>query len=105
MELSRVILGPVVTEKAERLKAPAKGLRTVTLRVAQHATKIEIKQALKRFYDVEVAGVRVMRVRAKSRPFGRGQILEKRHPFRKALVTLRKESKTLDIASFRTAEA
>ena len=105
MELSRVIVGPLVTEKSERLKAPKSGGRTYTLQIAPTATKVEVKQALKRFFDVDASSVRVMRVRAKSRIFGRAQTLEKRHPHRKALVTITKESKALDLASFRSMES
>jgi len=97
MDLSRVILGQVVTEKAERLK----GERTYTLRVAPKSTKIDIKAALKRYYDVDATSVRVMRVVAKSREFRRG-VMQKRHPFKKVMVTLEPKSKPLDIAAFKT---
>ncbi|MBU2213065.1 50S ribosomal protein L23 [Patescibacteria group bacterium] len=97
MDLSRVILGSIVTEKAERLKVG----RTYTLKVANAATKIDVKAALKRYYDVEAESVRVMRVVAKSRAIRRG-MMQKRHPYKKVMVTLNKQSKTLDIASFKT---
>jgi len=97
MDLSRVILGPLVTEKAERLK----GQRTYTLRVHPHATKIDVKAALRKFYDVEAESVRVMRVISKTRSF-RGGVMQKRNPFKKILVTLTPQSKPLDIASFKT---
>ena len=96
MDLSRVILGPVVTEKSERMKLK----RTYTLLVPNEATKIEVKNALQEFYDVEVASVRVMRTVAKSRPFGRGDLMVKRKSAKKVLVTLSKESRALDLASF-----
>ena len=51
MDLTRVIIGPITTEKSERLKA--KDNRVVTLRVSPDATKIDVKSALKRFYDVD----------------------------------------------------
>jgi large subunit ribosomal protein L23 len=97
MDLSRVIIGQVVSEKAERLK----GQRTYTLRVAKKATKIDVKAALKRYYDVEAVSVRVMCVAAKTRSF-RGGVMEKRHPFKKVMVTLESKSKPLDIATFKT---
>ncbi|MCF7844281.1 MAG: 50S ribosomal protein L23 [Kiritimatiellales bacterium] len=96
MDLSRVILGPIVTEKAERLK----GSRTYTLKVDNAATKIDIKAALKRFYDVEAEKVRVMRVVSKKRASRRG-IMQKRNPYKKVMVTISKQSKTLDIATFK----
>lgn len=98
MDLTSVIVGPVLTEKAERLKVA----RTYTLRVRQGATKVEVCQALKKLYDVDVEGVRVIPVRPKRRLLGSGRVMEKRHPWRKALVTLREGSRPLDLASFRT---
>ena len=96
MDISRVIVGPVVTEKSERLKAE----RTYTIRIAPRATKIDVKTALRRFYDVEVQSVRIMRTMPKMRAFGRGNVMVKRAPFKKAIVTLTKKSKPLDLASF-----
>lgn len=98
MDLSHVILGPVVTEKAERLKAA----RAHTIRVAPQATKVEIVSALERFYDVAVANVRIIAVKAKSRPLTQGSTMEKRHAYKKAIVTLAAKSKALDLASFKT---
>ena len=98
MDLTSVIVGSVLTEKSERLKAG----RTHTLRIAHAATKVEVRQALKQLYDVDVARVRVLSVRPKSRLLGSGRVMEKRHRWRKALVTLRERSRALDLTSFRT---
>ena len=97
MDLSRVILGSIVTEKAERLKAAGK---TYTLHVAHAATKIEVKKALKEFYDIDAKSVRVMRTRGKQRILGQGKVMEKRHPIKKVMVTLASGSKPLDLAAF-----
>ena len=99
MDLTRIILGPVVTEKAERQKAEAR--RTYTILVAPHATKVDIAHALERFYDVDVTSVRIAWVRPKRRTLGAGT-MEKRHRHKKALVTLAPKSKALDLASFKT---
>lgn len=99
MELSRVIIQSPVTEKSERLKAE----RTYTLQVAPRATKVDIQNALEQFFDVEVESVRVMKVRAKVRSGGPMRTITKRSPSRKALVTLTKKSKALDLAQFRTS--
>src|SRR3989344_2958730 len=101
MELSRVILGSLFTEKSERLKATG-ARHTYTLRVAHSATKIEIKQALKKFYDLEVSSVRVLWIRPKTRTLGKGT-MEKRHRTKKALVTAVAKSKALDLASFKAS--
>ena len=98
MDLTRTIIGSIVTEKAERLKMQ----RTYTLKVAGGATKVDIKNALRKFFDVEVTSVRVQRVRAKKRPFGRGE-MTKRKPYKKVMVTLASGSKALDLAQFKTA--
>ncbi|MDD3897059.1 MAG: 50S ribosomal protein L23 [Candidatus Peribacteraceae bacterium] len=98
MELSRVIIGQVMTEKAEALK----GIKTFTLHIAQDATKVDVKNALKKFYDVEAASVRIMLTRPKTRQMGGRGTMEKRHRMKKALVTLSKKSKTLDLATFKT---
>lgn len=100
MDLSRVIIGPVVTEKAERLKATPGG-KTYTLIVSNSATKVDVKSALKRFYDVEAVSVRVSRVQPKTRQLGVGT-MEKRHSMKKVMVTLSQDSKSLDLAAFKT---
>jgi len=99
MELSRVIVGPVVTEKAERLKVAD---RTYTLRVAPGSTKVDVKSALKKYYDVDAVSVRVMRTTSKKRTIARGKVMVKRKPFKKVMVTISKKSKQLDIASFKS---
>ena len=95
MDLSRVILGPIVTEKAETLKSG--GARVYTLHVATQATKIDVKKALKRFYDVDVRSIRSMRVPKKTRKTRTG-IMEKRHHTKKMLVSL-EGKKDLDLTS------
>jgi large subunit ribosomal protein L23 len=98
MELTKVILGPIVTEKAERLKASTK--HTYTMRVHPDATKIEVKNAINRFYDTKVESVRMIKVWPKTRTLQTGGTMEKRHASKKALVTLAPKSKPLDLASF-----
>jgi len=98
MELTRVIIGSVYTEKAERQKEN----RIYTLQVAPDATKIDVKNALKKFYDVEVSSVRAMRVGAKMRNVGSKQIA-KRKPSKRMIITLAPKSKTLDVTAFKNA--
>ena len=97
MDLASLIIGPVVTEKAERLKAEQK---TYTILVAPRATKISVKNALELFYNVSVQSVRIVHTHAKHRTIGAGAMMEKRHAAKKALVTLEKDSKPLDLAAF-----
>jgi len=98
MDLSRVIIGPIVTEKAEAQKATAK---TYWLRVSPRATKIDVKAALKKLYDVDAVSVRVIRTVGKLRAMDRQRTMQKRHPFKKAIVKLAPKSKALDLTSFR----
>jgi ribosomal protein L23 len=99
MDLSRVILGQVVTEKAERLKADETH-RTYTLRVAPDATKIAIGKALEKYFDVSVESVRVLKVQPKTRQLSQHSVMEKRHASKRAMVTLAKKSKALDLSAF-----
>ncbi|MCA9370472.1 MAG: 50S ribosomal protein L23 [Candidatus Peregrinibacteria bacterium] len=99
MDLSRVIVGPVVTEKAERLKGVS---RTYTIRVAPNATKIDVINALAKYYDVKATSVRVMRTPSKTRLVGRGRTMTKRQSTKKVMVTISQKSKPLDIANFKS---
>ncbi len=96
MQISSVILGPVVTEKAERQRAA----NTYVLRVHLDATKIDVKQALHTFFDVEVESIRVLRVAPKVRLLGAGKSMEKRHRSKRMIVRLSKKSKPLDLTQF-----
>ena len=99
MILSSVIIGPVSTEKAERLKMQ----NTYILRVRPEATKVDVKNALRTFYDVEVRSIRVLRVGPKRRLLGQGKVMEKRHRSKRMIVALTKKSKALDLSTFRAA--
>jgi large subunit ribosomal protein L23 len=98
MDLTHVIVGPVFTEKSERLKQN----RTYTLQVAPDATKIDVKNALKKFYDVEVTSIRAMRIRAKVRDIGT-RTISKRRPGKRMMVTLSPKSKPLDVSAFKVS--
>lgn len=97
MDLSRIIVGPVITEKSECQKVN----RTYTLTVHPHATKVDVRSALKQQYDVDVASVRVLRTIAKHRMLGAGRSMKKRPSTKRMLVTLTKKSHALDLAQFR----
>ena len=98
MELSRVILGPLTTEKTELQKT----MRVYSVRVDKAATKVDIKNALEAFYDVEVTSVRIQRTGSKKRQLGAGRVIVKRHPMKKALITLSQKSKALDLTKFKS---
>jgi len=99
MDLSRVIVGQPVTEKTERLK----GLRAYTVQVSPAATKIDVAAALRKYFAVEPTSIRMILVRPKTRVVGPNKVFTKRHRSKKAIVTLSKDSKPLDIANFKTS--
>ena len=100
MELSRIIKGQVVTEKAERQKVAS---RTYTLRVDQSATKIDVARALETYFDVTVQSVRMQWLRVKARALGGSRVLTKRHRSKRAIVTLAPKSKPLDLSTFKAS--
>jgi large subunit ribosomal protein L23 len=62
MSLYRIILEPIVTEKASI--ADVKN-NVIVVKVAPEATKIDIKNAFRTIYDIEVESVNVTAVREK----------------------------------------
>ncbi len=77
-----IILSPVITEKATM----AGEHNQVTFRVADDATKPEIKQAVEKLFDVKVKAVNTLRQIGKVKRF-RGK-LGKRSDYKKAIVSL-----------------
>jgi len=77
-----IILSPVITEKATM----ASEHNQVTFRVADDATKPEIKQAIEKLFDVKVTAVNTLRQVGKVKRF-RGK-LGKRGDYKKAIVSL-----------------
>lgn len=98
MDLTYVIIGEVTTEKSERLKQTS---RVHTLHVHDQATKVDVQNALKTFYDISAESVRIIKVGPKTRAFGNNKTMQKRARTKKALVTLPKKSKTLDLTTFK----
>jgi ribosomal protein L23 len=99
MRIEQVILGDVSTEKAERLKTRGVYL----LRIHPQATKVDVLHALRRSFGVEPRAVRILHVRPKRRIAGRGRVIQKRDPSKRALVTLAPKSKVLDLTAFQTS--
>jgi large subunit ribosomal protein L23 len=81
--LTKVILGPVVAEKASRV---AENNNQVVLKVLPNANKIEIKQEVETLFDVKVAAVTTTNVKGKVKRTGR--VMGKRSDWKKAYVTL-----------------
>ncbi len=81
--LMNVVLAPVVSEKSTML---ADKNRQYAFRVADDATKPEIKAAVELLFKTQVESVRVANVKGKERRFGR--MLGRRRNWKKAYVSL-----------------
>lgn len=77
----QIILGPVFTEKTVKLNEDS---GKFTFKVHRDANKIDVKNAIQTIYDVDVAGVTVMRVGSK----GRAHRKTVRKAYKKAIVTV-----------------
>ncbi len=95
MELTQVLLSPVVTEKSNSKQAK----HVFTFLVNRMANKIEIGKAVEKAYGVDVKKVAIIPVRAKQRLAGRGKFITKRPAAKKAFVTI-DAKQTLDVNKF-----
>ncbi len=90
--LFQILLAPVISEKSTRL---ADKHRQVVFKVIPSASKLEVKQAVERAFDVEVESVQVVNMRGKIKRFGRTPGV--RSNWKKAYVRL-KEGHDIDFA-------
>ena len=91
--LLKVILGPVVSEKATEI---ADARSQFTFKVATDATKAEIKSAVEMLFKKDVDSVQVVNVKGKKKRTG--QRLGQRKNWKKAYVCL-KPGQDIDITS------
>ena len=89
-----VIKSPIVTEKT--VAVPGK----YSFVVDSRATKADVVNAVKEFYNVDVEKVNVSTIPSKQRVVGRGRTITKRSEAKKAIVTL-KSGTTLDFNAFK----
>ena len=82
--LIKVLLAPIVTEKSAGL---ADANNQFAFRVLDDASKPEIKAAVEKLFEVEVANVQVTNVKGKQKRFG--AIQGHRSGWKKAYVTLK----------------
>ncbi len=85
-----IILAPVITEKSMYGVAEKK----YTFKVANDANKIEIAHAVEELFDVKVAKVNTVSVRGRFKRMGRNEGY--RPDWKKAIVTLTENSKTIE---------
>lgn len=81
--LSRILIGPVVSEKSTRV---AEQGQQMIFKVLPDASKPEIRKAVEKMFDVEVTAVQVSNVKGKVKRFG--QSVGRRSDWKKAYVTL-----------------
>lgn len=83
----RILIQPVITEKAENL---SEGLNQYSFVVHRKANKIEIRKAVEELYNVQVDAVNtmVMPAKEKSRSTRSGVQKGFKSAYKKALVTL-----------------
>jgi large subunit ribosomal protein L23 len=84
----RVVMRPLVTEKATTLKDER---NQVTFRVAMDANKVEVRRAVETIFKVKVTDVRTQVVFGKEKRMGR--FVGRRPSWKKAVVTLGPGSK------------
>ena len=90
MNARDIIIAPVITEKS----VAALGEKKYTFRVADGANKIEIAKAVTEIFGVKVAKVNTISMKGKKRRMGRFEGYTS--DWKKAIVTLKEESKTIE---------
>ena len=85
-----IILAPVITEESMMGTAYKK----YTFKVAKDATKVDIAKAVETLFGVKVEKVNTMNVRGQLRRYGRFEGYKA--SWKKAIVTLTAESKTIE---------
>lgn len=96
MQAQDIILRPVITEQS----MTDMELDKYTFEVDTRATKSQVKRAVKELFDVDVEKVNIMNTKPKPKRMGRYVGYTKKK--RKAIVTLKPDSKEIEI--FQTEE-
>lgn len=85
-----IIIRPIITEKAMTGNA----IKMYTFEVAKNTNKIEIKKAVEELFGVKVAKVNTLNVKGRLKRHGRTQGYTS--DWKKAYVTLKKDSKAIE---------
>lgn len=85
-----IIIRPIITERSTEESANNR----YTFEVDKRANKIEIADAVEEIFGVDVAAVNTMNMKGKVKRMGRTQ--GRRKNWKKAIVTLTPESKTIE---------
>ena len=86
-----IIIRPIITERSMAATSDKK----YVFEVAPSAGKIEIKNAVEKIFGVKVAKVNTIRMQGKAKRTGAYPV-GKRPEFKKAIVTLTADSKTIE---------
>jgi large subunit ribosomal protein L23 len=84
---AEILLQPRISEKSSQ----SVSLNKYVFNVLMSANKIEVKKAVEKVYHVKVVRVNMIKVKGKSRNFGRSK--GRTSDFKKAMVTLKKGDK------------
>lgn len=90
MVAQEIVIRPIITEKS----MAGIGSKKYTFEVAENATKIDIARAVETLFGVKVSKVNTLHVRGHLRRQGRTEGYTP--SWKKAIVTLTKESKTIE---------
>ncbi len=82
--LMKVLVAPVISEKATRLAEER--AKQVTFVVVPDATKTEVKAAVEMLFSVHVQSVQILNLKGKQKRFGR--YMGRRSDVRKAIVSI-----------------
>jgi large subunit ribosomal protein L23 len=92
MQLFSILKKPIVTHKSQHFE-----LKWVyTIVVDPSSTKVDIKKAFSKLYNVWVESVNIVKMREKFKK-GKKWVIMKRRPFVKALIKLKKWEKVSDL--------
>jgi large subunit ribosomal protein L23 len=90
----QVLVAPIVSEKST-IAAEARG--QFVFSVLPDATRVEVKAAVEKAFDVEVESVKILNVRGKVKRFGGA--VGRRNNWKKAYIRL-KQGNDIDFAAF-----
>lgn len=91
-----IIKRPIITEKSMKVELDREGneIKKYTFEVPKTVNKLEIKYAVEEVFGVKVAKVNTMNYDGKLKRMGRYE--GRRAAWKKAIVTLEKNSKTIE---------
>ena len=91
-----IIRKPIISERSMEVTFDREGneIKKYSFEVPQSANKVEIKKAVEEIFGVKVAAVNTMNVTGKLKRMGRYE--GRRASYKKAIVTLTKDSKTIE---------